>query len=111
MVDAEAFAYGDEAMANERHRVDPDRIGVAIKCDFCVDRVDAGVAKGLVPGVDPAATPMCVQSCISGALHFGDVDDPDSDVSRLLAENQSFRMHEDLGTGPGFHYLWDKGAL
>lgn len=54
---------------------------------------------------------MCVQSCISGALHFGDVDDPNSNVSRLLAENQSFRMHEDLGTGPGFHYLWDKGTL
>ncbi len=111
MVDAQAFAYGDEAMANERYRVDPERIGVAIKCDFCVDRVDAGVAKGLVPGIDPAATPMCVQSCISGALHFGDVDDPQSNVSRLLAENQSFRMHEDLGTGPGFHYLWDKGTL
>ncbi|HNU10308.1 MAG TPA: 4Fe-4S dicluster domain-containing protein [Rubrivivax sp.] len=111
MVDAQAFAYGDEAMANERYRANPDRIGVAMKCDFCVDRVDAGVAKGLVPGVDPAATPMCVQSCISGALHFGDLDDPDSNVSRLLAENQSFRMHEDLGTGPGFHYLWDKGAL
>jgi len=27
---------------------------------------------------------------------------------KLLAENQSFRMHEELGTGPGFHYLWDR---
>ena len=32
------------------------------------------------------------------------------DVSRLLAENRHFRMHEDLGTGPGFYYLWDKAA-
>jgi hypothetical protein len=31
-------------------------------------------------------------------------------VSRLLAENQHFRMHEALGTGPGFHYLWDKAT-
>ena len=29
-------------------------------------------------------------------------------MSKLLAENQSFRMHEELGTGPGFHYLWDR---
>jgi phenylacetyl-CoA:acceptor oxidoreductase subunit 1 len=40
-------------------------------------------------------------------LLFGDRDDPQSNVSRALANNQHFRMHEELGTGPGFHYLWD----
>jgi phenylacetyl-CoA:acceptor oxidoreductase subunit 1 len=40
-------------------------------------------------------------------MSFGDSDDPHSNVSQLLAENQHFRMHEELGTGPGFHYLWD----
>ena len=30
--------------------------------------------------------------------------------ARLLAESQHFRMHEELGTGPGFHYLWDGQA-
>ena len=59
------------------------------------------------PGVDPEATPACVNSCISGALAFGDADDPGSNVSQLLRENRSFRMHEELGTGPNFHYLWD----
>ena len=54
------------------------------------------------------ATPACVNACIAQALAFGDGDDPGSNVSRLLAENQSFRMHEELGTGPGFHYLWDR---
>ena len=29
-------------------------------------------------------------------------------MSQLLAQNQHFRMHEELGTGPGFYYLWDK---
>jgi len=82
--------------------------GVATKCTFCVERIDAGLAKGLKPGVDPEATPACVNSCIAGALHFGDADDPESNISGLLAENQSFRMHEDLETGPGFYYLWDK---
>jgi transposase len=37
-------------------------------------------------------------------LHFGDVDDPNSNVSRLLREQRSFRMHAELGTDPGFHY-------
>jgi phenylacetyl-CoA:acceptor oxidoreductase subunit 1 len=30
-------------------------------------------------------------------------------VSRLLADNRHFRMHEELGTGPGFYYVWDGG--
>jgi phenylacetyl-CoA:acceptor oxidoreductase subunit 1 len=58
--------------------------------------------------VDPEATPACVNSCITDALVFGDLDDPSSSVSRLLGENRSFRMHEELGTGPGFYYLWDR---
>jgi phenylacetyl-CoA:acceptor oxidoreductase 27-kDa subunit len=87
---------------------DQRRLGVATKCTFCVERIDAGLAKGLKPGADPEATPACVNSCIAGALHFGDADDADSNVSQLLAENQFFRMHEELGTRPGFYYLWDK---
>ena len=102
-----SYAY-DEPIAPERQRADLRRIGVSTKCTFCIDRVDAGLAKGLVPGIDPEATPACVNGCIAGALHFGDIDDVDSNVSRLLAENLSFRMHEHLGTEPGFYYLWDK---
>ena len=82
--------------------------GVATKCTFCVDRIDAGLAKGLKPGVDPEATPACVNSCIAKALHFGNADDPQSNISELLAENQSFRLNEDVGTGPNIYYLWDK---
>jgi phenylacetyl-CoA:acceptor oxidoreductase subunit 1 len=62
----------------------------------------------LKPGVDPEATPACVNSCIASALHFGDKEDPQSNVSKLLDENEHFRMHEKLGTDPGFYYLWDK---
>ena len=57
--------------------------------------------------VTPEATPACVNSCIAQALAFGDADDPNSNVSQLLAKNEHFRMHEELGTGPNFHYLWD----
>ncbi len=102
------FAFGDTAMASEEKRQDPGRLGISTKCTFCVDRIDAGVEAGLTPGEDPEATPVCVNSCIAKALHFGDVDDPDSDVSGLLADNAHFRMHEEIGTEPGFYYLWDR---
>ena len=107
--DSPEFAYGEPTPA-ESEQLDGARVGGATKCTFCVDRIDSGTARGLVPGVDPEATPACVNSCIAGALHFGDRDDPGSNVSRLLAENRHFRMHEALGTGPGFYYLWDREA-
>lgn len=101
------FAYGAPTQA-EQERFDEDRLGVATKCTFCVDRIDAGLANGLVPGVAAQATPACVNACITSALAFGDLDDPHSNVARLLQENQHFRLHEELGTGPGFYYIWDR---
>jgi phenylacetyl-CoA:acceptor oxidoreductase subunit 1 len=106
-VDSASFSYGD-SIESEKQRFDEKRIGVATKCTFCAERIDAGLEKGLKPGADPEATPVCVNSCIAQALHFGDVEDPDSNISRLLAENRNFRLHEELGTGPRFYYLWDK---
>ena len=102
------FAYGREAMPQEVERGDPRMFGVAQKCTFCANRIDAGLAGGLRPGVDPDATPACVNACIASALHFGDVDDPGSNVSQILREQQYFRMHEEIGTGPRFYYAYGK---
>lgn len=104
------FAYGDQPMPSEAARFDPARISVSMKCTFCKDRIDAGEASGKRPGVDWEVTPACVNSCISGAMAFGDADDPTSNVSRLLAETQHFRMHEELGTNPSVYYIWDGAA-
>jgi phenylacetyl-CoA:acceptor oxidoreductase subunit 1 len=41
-------------------------------------------------------------------MQFGDIEDADSSVSRLLKETQHYRMHEELGTEPGVYYIWDK---
>lgn len=101
-------AYG-RSLDRLAARRDVGPLGVATKCTFCSDRIDAGRAVGLTPGKDPEATPACVNSCIAGALHFGDLEDPESKVSSLLRENQHFRMHEELGAEPGFYYLWDRG--
>lgn len=107
-VDAADFAYGaGRQMQHEAEREDPARIGVAQKCTFCSDRIDFGLENGLTPGVDPRATPACANACIASALHFGDLDDPSSNVSMLLRHHKHFRMHEEIGTGPGFYYLYE----
>ena len=103
------LAYGEKgAMRHEEARFDESRMSVAMKCNFCQDRIDSAKETRLTPGVDPEVTPACVNSCIAGALNFGDRDDSGSNVSALLAENQTFRMHEELGADPGFYYIWDK---
>jgi phenylacetyl-CoA:acceptor oxidoreductase subunit 1 len=98
-------AYGP-AMQHEVERADAERSGVAQKCTFCSDRIDFGLDNGLTPGVDPRATPACVNACIADALHFGDVDNPDSNVSQLLRKHKNFKMHAELKTEPGFFYLY-----
>ena len=86
----------------------PERVAVSMKCTFCKDRIDEARITGRTPGIHPEVTPACVNSCISGAMEFGDIDDPGSNVSRLLGETQHYRMHEELGTEPGVYYIWDK---
>lgn len=107
-VDGMEYAYGEKPTEDEKCNYDPDMVGVATKCNFCVDLIDAGVAKGLTPGEDAEATPHCVNSCIAGAMTFGDLDDPESTVSELLRDNEHVRLHEDQGTCPGFFYIWDQ---
>jgi phenylacetate-CoA ligase len=104
-LDGPRFAYGRAATPSETEREDPRRLGVAQKCTFCSDRIDFGLANGLIPGADPHATPACVNACIAGALHFGDLDDEASNVSRLLREQKPLRLHEALGTEPDFFYV------
>ena len=47
---------------------------------------------------------MCVEAS-EGAILFGDLRDPDSVVSKALAENYSIRRKPSLGTDPGVYYI------
>ena len=70
--------------------------GVVEKCNFCVERL----AKGKIPAcVEAGRRAGC------DALFFGDLNDPDSEVSRLIAENQTTRIRENLGTEPKVYYI------
>jgi phenylacetyl-CoA:acceptor oxidoreductase subunit 1 len=82
-----------------------ERLGVMTKCTFCQGRVDAGLARGLTPGVDPDATPMCAVACITGAILFGDLDDPSSVVSRAVAEGRAVPLMPECGTRPSVYYV------
>lgn len=71
--------------------VHPD--GHVDKCTFCAHRVARG------------DRPACVEVCPTGSLAFGDLDDPESDVSRLLAERRYTVLGEERGLHPNHFYL------
>lgn len=79
--------------------------GTTEKCNFCMERIDAGLAKGLKPGVDRDATPACVNTCPAQALTFGDLDDPDSEISKLIREKNGFQLHPEYGTDPSVYFI------
>ena len=99
------ISHGKGFVQESSGRESFDRIGVCSKCDFCFSRVDAGLKKGLQPGKDLEATPLCVSYCIAEAMYFGDLDDPDSDVSRLIRENKTARINEEHQTDPSVFYI------
>jgi phenylacetyl-CoA:acceptor oxidoreductase 27-kDa subunit len=93
-----------------RDRQDASQVGTCSKCDFCLPRLESGLARGLQPGVDRQATPVCVNTCVGGALQFGDLEDTESPVSILLRQRASARLNEELGTGPAVYYLTDQAV-
>ncbi len=85
--------------------------GVAEKCTFCVHRIDRGIPLGLVPGIDRAATPACVNICPVKARVFGDLNDPNSPISQVIASHPTFRLREELGTEPNVYYIPPEGMV
>ncbi len=86
-------------------RLYPHQIGTTEKCNFCMDRIDAGLSKGLRPGIDREATPACVNTCQARVMTFGDLDNPDSVVSKLIQENGGFQLHPEYDTNPSIYYI------
>jgi len=82
--------------------------GVVEKCTFCHHRLQKVRAQALAENreFDPREyVPACAESCPAQAIVFGDLSDPNSDVSRLAQSPRAFRLHEELGTKPKVIYL------
>jgi Fe-S-cluster-containing dehydrogenase component len=82
--------------------------GIMEKCTFCVQRIRRVEIEAHAEGRDPTdgeIQPACVQTCPPNALFFGDLNDPDSQVSQLAHSRRSFRLLPELGTNPAVIYL------
>ncbi len=82
--------------------------GIVEKCTFCVHRLFKARRKAETEGREFRAedyVPACVQTCTAKARFFGNLDDPDSTVSRLAKSTRAFRLLEEVGTYPKVIYL------
>ena len=73
--------------------------GVMKKCTLCVDRIyNEHLA-------EEDRVPACVRTCPTSARHFGDLADPDSDVSQLVAARGGYDLMPEQNTKPVNKYL------
>jgi len=82
--------------------------GVMEKCTFCVQRINAGKIDAKAEQrelKDGELKPACVQTCTANALVFGDLNDPESAVSRLSRSARGSKLLEDMGAQPKITYL------
>jgi Fe-S-cluster-containing dehydrogenase component len=69
------------------------RTEVVEKCTFCYHRTSQGLQ------------PACVEVCPSKARIFGDQDDANAEIAKVLKAQKSFRLQEEKGTKPNVHYV------
>ena len=84
--------------------------GVVEKCTFCVHRLQAAQARAEEQGrelsdAEAVLLTACNQACPASARYFGDLENPESTVSRLSRSQRAFRLFEGLGTEPSVTYL------
>lgn len=68
------------------------------KCTLCAHRLDAGLG-----------TTMCQIACPGRAIVVGDIDDPESEIAHVIADNETIHLLEEEGTGPQAYY-WNSLA-
>jgi len=82
--------------------------GVMEKCTFCVQRIQEAKIEAKRRGEkvsDAAVQTACQQSCPSQAIYFGDLNDPQSQVSKMMANPRRYRVLGELNVRPAVGYL------
>lgn len=82
--------------------------GVVERCTFCHHRLHKAREQAKAENrqmTEKDYQPACVQICPSNALYFGDLANPESQVSKLARSTRAFRLLEELGTEPNVIYL------
>ncbi|MBI3019551.1 MAG: TAT-variant-translocated molybdopterin oxidoreductase [Deltaproteobacteria bacterium] len=82
--------------------------GVMEKCTFCIQRISEGKNAAKMRGEkvsDGEIQTACQQACPSQAIVFGDLNDPNSEVSKLSSLSQGYRVLEELNVRPAVTYL------
>lgn len=82
--------------------------GVVEKCSFCVQRIQEKKIKAKVEGRifdDGEIQTACVQSCPANALVFGDMNNPESKISKYMKNERNYHLLEELHTLPSVGYL------
>lgn len=82
--------------------------GVVEKCTFCIHRIENAKKEAERESreiKDGDVIPACVQTCPANARYFGDLEDPESEVSKLKKSPRAFKLLGDLGTHPKVIYL------
>jgi Fe-S-cluster-containing dehydrogenase component len=98
-----ACPYGAREISMERPRKQadgrPDKRGTMQKCTLCVDRIYNETLE------EADRQPACVMACPTRARHFGDLGDPASEVSRLVAQRDGYALMPEFGYQPVNKYL------
>jgi menaquinone reductase, iron-sulfur cluster-binding subunit len=101
-----SWPQGAEASLNPD--VSPRTRGVVEKCNFCHGRLQAARARAAAEGrreISPGDyVPACAEACPTGAIVFGDLSDPRSEVSIAARDPGAFRLLARLGTDPKVIY-------
>ncbi len=82
--------------------------GVVEKCTYCIQRLDNARQRAEAEDRDfrpDEYVPACVETCTGKARFFGDMDNPDSTVSKLAKSERAFALLEEVGTHPKTIYL------